>query len=365
MLREFLIPEALHALGVPTTRSLAVVTTGESPMRDRPEPGAVLARVAKSHIRVGTFEYAARLRADGLVTRLADYATERHHPEAGTDEHPHRAFLDAVVEAQAELIARWMLNGFIHGVMNTDNMTISGEGIDYGPCAFMDRFDPSTVFGSIDHAGRYAYGNQPTIATWNLARLAEALVPLLADIGPADADGKPDAGEAVAIATASLDGFATRYDAHWRAGMQAKLGLLEAPADQMLFADLLEVMHHERLDYTGTFRRLAASLTGDTVAGDTPTALSDWIERWNAQLAVTGRPADEVAASMNAINPLYIPRNHLVDEALNAATDGDLAPFERLLDIVTQPFEERSGLERFAEPAPDEFNARFRTFCGT
>ena len=380
MLREYLVAEAMAALGVPTTRALAVVTTGESVRRDRAEPGAVLTRVAASHIRVGTFEYAARSGVNGLVRRLAEYAIERHHPHAADAEAPYLAFFDAVIEAQAQLLAKWMLVGFIHGVMNTDNMTISGEGIDYGPCAFMDRYDPAAVFSSIDHAGRYAYRNQPPIATWNLSRLAETLLPLIAEeaghpLGD-DTGSEPDnsaAAGAIAIATESLNGFALRYDLHWRAGMQAKLGLVEAPTDPDLFGDLLAVMADDRLDYTLTFRRLARSLvdqhaTRPGEAGPSETAPSDalrtWTDRWRTQLANEGRAEPEVAGAMNACNPAVVPRNHLVDEALKAATGGDVAPFERLLAAATSPFDEPVD-PRHAQPATEEFTARFRTYCGT
>ena len=375
MLREYLVAEAMSALGVPTTRALAVVTTGESVRRDLAEPGAVLTRVAASHLRVGTFEYAARLGVDGLVRRLADYAIACHHPEAAASETPYLAFLDAVVGAQAQLVARWMLTGFIHGVMNTDNMTISGEGIDYGPCAFMDRYNPATVFSSIDHAGRYAYRNQPPIATWNLARLAEALLPLIADeVGrplddqPGDQTDEPTDHPAIAIATDSLNRFATRYDLEWRAGMQAKLGLVAAPTDPELFADLLGVMADDRLDYTRTFRRLARSFDdldeGEPTEPASSAALRSWVGRWRAQLSAEGRPVGVVAEEMNARNPAVVPRNHLVDETLQAATDGDLDPFNRLLVVVTNPFDEPDD-PRMAQPAPEEFTARFRTFCGT
>ncbi len=268
-----------------------------------------------------------------------------------------------------------MLTGFIHGVMNTDNMTISGEGIDYGPCAFMDRYNPATVFSSIDHAGRYAYRNQPPIATWNLARLAEALLPLIADeVGrplddqPGDQTDEPTDHPAIAIATDSLNRFATRYDLEWRAGMQAKLGLVAAPTDPELFADLLGVMADDRLDYTRTFRRLARSFDdldeGEPTEPASSAALRSWVGRWRAQLSAEGRPVGVVAEEMNARNPAVVPRNHLVDETLQAATDGDLDPFNRLLVVVTNPFDEPDD-PRMAQPAPEEFTARFRTFCGT
>jgi uncharacterized protein YdiU (UPF0061 family) len=359
MLREYVMGEAMHALGVPTTRALAVVATGEQIARDTMLPGAVLARVAASHIRVGTFQYAAAHGGPDLVRRLADHAIARHHPGAASDPNPYRALLDAVIEAQAELIARWMLVGFIHGVMNTDNMTISGETIDYGPCAFMDAYDPATVFSSIDQNGRYAFGNQPPIAYWNLARLAETLLPLIDD----------DPETAVADATALLQTFPARHDRHWAAGLQAKLGLAEGrPDDGALGHDLLELMQRQGVDFTSAFRALGAALRGgeapaaDLFAGSV--ASTDWSARWRARLALEARDPVTVATAMDAVNPIYIPRNHLVEEALAAATAGDLAAFEQLVDVVRQPFDERPGLGRFAEPAPASFG-RYRTFCGT
>ncbi|MGI8938990.1 MAG: protein adenylyltransferase SelO [Iamia sp.] len=359
MLREHLIAEALCALGVPTTRALAVVTTGEQVVRSLPEPGAVLTRVAASHIRVGTFEHAARLDADDLVRRLADHAIARDHPEAAADAQPHQALLAAVVDAQADLVAHWMLLGFIHGVMNTDNMTISGEGIDYGPCAFMDRFDPATVFSSIDHGGRYAFGNQPNVAQWNLARLAETLLPLLAD--------DPDA--AVDVARDVLGRFGGRFDCTWREGMRAKLGLVEAPTDAELFDDLLALQSQHGLDHTSTYRDLARPLRADAAPSlpgrMDPAAVDAWASRWRSELAREGRDPALVASEMDAVNPIYVPRNHLVEEALGAATAGDREPFGRLTDVLADPYVERPGQERYAAPAPDDFAAGFRTFCGT
>ena len=361
MLREFLIGEAMHALGIPTTRGLAVVATGERIAREGMLPGAVLTRVASSHLRVGTFEYAARLGDRDLLRRLADHAIARHYPHIAGREHRYTAFYEHVVEAQASLLARWMLVGFIHGVMNTDNMTISGETIDYGPCAFVDSYDPATVYSSIDHAGRYAYGRQPSIAQWNLARLGETLLPLLRD---------DDTDAAVAAATDVLMSYPDRFRAHWLAGMRVKLGLLSGgDGDQQLFDDLLEVMHAQRVDYTSLFRALASLARGDgdalaTIVGD-PASFQPWIDRWQARLADEGRPLDIVADEMDATNPLYIPRNHLVEEALEAATAGDLAPFEQLLQAVKNPFQARPGLERYAEPAPSSFSRYYQTFCGT
>jgi uncharacterized protein YdiU (UPF0061 family) len=353
MLREYVVSEAMQALGVPTTRSLAVVATGRPVRRETVQPGAVLARVASSHLRVGSFQY-ARVTGDvDLLRRLADAAISRHHPAAADAEHPHRALFEAVAAAQASLVAQWMLLGFIHGVMNTDNMTISGETIDYGPCAFMEAFDPATVYSSIDHGGRYAYGNQPLAAEWNLARFAEALLPLFSD----------DHEQAVALATESLGTFRPHYDAAWSAGMRAKFGLPEGLADEVassLVDDLLPLLQQDHVDWTSFFRQLGAAARGDAeparllfldLAG-----FDGWMERWRA----LGPDAD----AMDRVNPLHIPRNHLVEEALAAATDGDLGPLERLLDAVSRPFEQRPGLERYAAPAPQDFGA-YRTFCGT
>jgi uncharacterized protein YdiU (UPF0061 family) len=361
MLREYVIGEAMHALGIPTTRALAVVATGEDVVRDTVLPGAILARVASSHIRVGTFQYASALDDPSVLTKLADHAIARHHPGAIDAEQPYLALFEAVTEAQASLIARWMLVGFIHGVMNTDNMTISGETIDYGPCAFMDEFDPATVFSSIDHGGRYAYGNQPVIAQWNLARLAEAMLPLLG----------PTTDAAVEAATAVLETFPTRYSGHWRAGWRAKLGLVgasEIEGDDQLADDWFGLLQAQRVDLTSAMRSLSSCLTGHGGAARRlfadPTPFEAWRVRWTARLRVEGLDGPATAAVMDAVNPVYVPRNHLVEEALAAATAGDLDPFERLVRVVSRPFAERPGFERFAEPAPPSAQ-RYQTFCGT
>jgi uncharacterized protein YdiU (UPF0061 family) len=359
MLREYAIGEAMHALGIPTTRALAVVATGEQIARDTLLPGAVLIRVAASHLRVGTFQYAASHPDQGLVRRLADHAMARHYPSAVEAEHPYLAFFEAVVDAQASLVARWMLVGFIHGVMNTDNMTISGETIDYGPCAFMDVYDPATVFSSIDHGGRYAYGNQPPIAQWDLARLAETLLPLF-DV---------DADTAVTAATDVLKTFRSRYHRYWGLGMRAKLGLdNDQSGDDELIENLLALLHAQKVDYTSFFRALSSSLRGDATRLRSlfvePFAIDAWSDRWRAQLSSHLRDAEAIATAMDGVNPIYVPRNHLVEEALGAATDGDMQPFARLLEVLVRPFDERPGLERYAAPAPSSFG-RYRTFCGT
>jgi uncharacterized protein YdiU (UPF0061 family) len=359
MLREYLIGEVMHALGIPTSRALAVVATGDVVMRESALPGAVLARVAASHIRVGTFEYAARRGDPEVVQRLADHSIARHYPDATEAAKPYLALFEGVVDAQASLVARWMLVGFLHGVMNTDNMAISGETIDYGPCAFMDAFDPATVFSSIDYAGRYAYGNQPQIAQWNLARLAETLLPLV--------DADPEV--AVAAATEVLESFPERFERAWSEGMRAKLALTEdREGDRALFDDLLALLHHQRVDYTSLFRALSSVGHGEpdrarALFGD-PSTFDAWAVRWRERLSWEGSDLGSVAEAMNRVNPVYIPRNHKVEEALAAATAGDTGPFDRLLGVVARPFEERPGLEPYAEPSPPSFG-EYRTFCGT
>ncbi len=360
MLREYVIGEAMHALGIPTTRALAVTTTGEHIRRDDGMlPGAVLARIASSHLRVGSFQYAAASGDPTLLRRLADYAIDRHHPAARDTANPYLGFFEAVVQVQVELVAGWMLVGFIHGVMNTDNMTISGETIDYGPCAFMDAYDPATVFSSIDHGGRYAYGNQPAIAQWNLARLAEALLLLIDD----------DVDPAIAAATEVLRSFPDRYNAAWGTGMRAKLGLAgEAPGDDHLVGDFLGLLHTQSVDLTLAFRCLSDVVRGDAAPARARFAdlapFDAWTERWLARLDLAPQDSSARAAAMDQVNPVYVPRNHLVEEALAAATAGDLVPVEQLLHVLVRPFEQRPGLERYAEPAPAG-GACYKTFCGT
>lgn len=350
MLREYIVSEAMHAMGIPTTRALAVVATGRQVRRETLLPGAVLARIAASHLRVGSFQYAVAYSQSagdlGLLRRLADHAIARHHPDASGAANPYLALYEAVISAQATLLAQWMLVGFVHGVMNTDNMAISGETIDYGPCAFMETFDPATVFSSIDHGGRYAYGNQPTVAAWNLARFAETLLPLLAE----------DDDEAVELATQALHGFGEQFDAAWSAGMRAKLGVPTGVDDEVarpLVDDLLALMQQNRTDYTTFFRALGRAARGESAIAD---GFDEWLARWRA----LGPDAD----SMDRVNPVYIPRNHLVEEALTAATDGDPVPVQHLMHALAAPYDERPGLERYAEPAPAGFGD-YRTFCGT
>ena len=353
MLREYLMGEAMHALGIPTTRALAVVATGEAVARDTVQPGAVLSRVAASHLRVGTFQYAAASGEPELVRKLADYAIARHYPDAAGAPNAYLEFYRRVIDAQASLVARWMLVGFVHGVMNTDNMTISGQTIDYGPCAFMDSFSPATVFSSIDHAGRYAYGNQPGMAQWNLARLGETLLPLI--------DANVDA--AVEAATDAVKSFGERYNTYLTSGTAAKLGLDDA--DRSLIGELLALLESQRVDWTRFFRALSDHLRGHpeparSLCAD-PAGITAWIDRWQAQVSPDHRA---VATAMDRINPVYIPRNHRVEESLTAATEGDLAPFERLVEVLARPFDERPGLETYAQPAPTSFGD-YITYCGT
>ena len=355
MLREYIISEAMHALGIPTTRSLAVVATGEHVYRQELKPGAVLTRVAASHIRVGTFEWAAAREDLTALRALVDYTLRRHYPERmGSAESPARALLEGVIERQAELIARWMLVGFVHGVMNTDNMAVSGETIDYGPCAFMDAYDPATVFSSIDSRGRYAYGNQPAIAQWNLTRFIETLLPLL------DLDEK----RAIEFATEALGRFAKRYREHWFAGMRKKLGLFtEEPEDLALIEALLAWMLTAKADFTNMFAELAHTLpTEDSRRGDA--GFVRWHEQWVARLARQPQTPAESDALRRAHTPAFIPRNHLVEAALDAAEKGDLAPTHHLLDVLATPYDHTRNAPEFRQPAPQS-ETLYQTFCGT
>ncbi|MEY2753672.1 MAG: hypothetical protein RJB65_30 [Actinomycetota bacterium] len=362
MLREYVIGEALHALGLPTTRALVVIATGETIARDRPLPGAVLARVASSHLRVGSFQYAASSGDTDLVRRLADHAIARHYPQCALDPEPYLAFLEAVSVAQARLVSQWMAIGFIHGVMNTDNMAISGEAIDFGPCAFMEVHDPRAVFSSIDHSGRYAYGQQPGIAQWNLARLAETLLPLL----------HHDTQEAIRIATEAVENFAGVFRHEYLSRMRAKAGLVDpaTPGEEAaaIVNGFLALMTSHRVDHTLGFRSLSGVLRGQSGAFEALFANNEdvraWRDRW-----LTAVPADPsmrlgIADGMDAVNPVHVPRNHLVEEALAAATAGDLAPLEALVDILRVPFERLPDDERYLLPAPDGWEG-YMTFCGT
>jgi len=360
VLREYLMGEAMHALGVPTTRALAAVTTGETVMRQGPQAGAVLARVAASHLRVGTFQFFSARGETDRVRQLADYAIRRHFPELAEEDDRYLGLLRAVLERQAALVARWLAVGFVHGVMNTDNVTISGETLDYGPCAFIDDYDPGAVFSSIDRNGRYAYGNQPTIAQWNMARFAESLLPLI------DAE---DTDHAVRLATDVVETFSAVYQDSWLTTMCAKLGLERIEDDDVeLVADLHRTMEGQHVDFTMVFRRFATALRGDPGPAralfDDPAVLDPWLDRWLARGSRENEGSEARAAAMDRVNPVYIPRNHKVEEALQAAAMSDLEPFRKLLAVLERPFDVRDGLEAYEEPAPDGFG-HYTTFCGT
>lgn len=355
MLREYLVSEAMAALGIPTNRSLAVVTTGEQVRRETLLTGAILTRVAASHLRVGTFEY---VRAHGdtqLLQVLADYTIARHFPELQQGQNPYLELLRSVSERQAALIARWLLVGFVHGVMNTDNVALSGETIDYGPCAFIDTYHPATVFSSIDHQGRYAYANQPHIAHWNLARFAETLLPLLADT--------PET--AVALAQDAIGPFAATLQRHWLDGMRAKLGLAEAqPEDRALVEDLLALMQRLRADYSNSFRDLALAQLPDTELFRDE-AFRLWQTRWHARLRQQSISLHAARALMNRHNPAVIPRNHRVEEALQAASAGEMTPVENLLRVLARPYDELADADRFYRDPPRPSSRPYQTFCGT
>ena len=362
VLREYVVSEAMAALGIPTTRSLAAATTGEKVARETLLPGAVLVRVASSHIRVGTFQFFAARGDDEGVRLLADHVIARHYSEATGAARPYRALLDAVIGAQAELIAAWLTVGFIHGVMNTDNMSIAGETIDYGPCAFMDAYDPATVFSSIDRQGRYAYANQPQIALWNLTRLTETLLPLL--------DAHEDA--AIADAQAALSEFAPRFERAYEAGLRRKLGLLaEREGDAALAQALLEAMTRNQVDFTLFFRRLAGAQAegeGDAAVRSLftdPAAWDGWAPMWRARLLQDPQDIKTRSAAMRAVNPAYIPRNHRIEAMIGATIEReDFAPFHELVAVLSRPFDDQPGFSRYAEPPAPEERVR-QTFCGT
>jgi serine/tyrosine/threonine adenylyltransferase len=362
VLREYIVSEAMAALGVPTTRALAAVTTGEPVWRETPLPGAVLTRVASSHIRVGTFQFFAARRDVDAIRRLADHVIARHYPEVASAANPYRALLDQVISRQATLIAKWLLVGFIHGVMNTDNMSIAGETIDYGPCAFMDAYHPRAVYSSIDRMGRYAYGNQPDIAQWNLIRLAETLLPLLAE----------DHDTAINEAQQAIVEFAKLFNATYAVGLNRKLGLFEAqPDDTSLAEDLLNRMAHNGADFTLVFRLLCDAAAGPEgnagvrVLFADPGVFDEWAAGWRQRLVQErGEPAERRSA-MRAANPAFIPRNHLVEEAIvSAINDGDFSTFERLLSVVSAPYEDHPAFRRYADPPRSDQVVR-ETFCGT
>ena len=360
VLREYLISESMNAMGIPTTRSLAAIASGEDILRDTSLPGGVLTRIASSHIRIGTFEYASKLEDKNQIKKLADYSINRHYPEVAEIDNPYLAFFAAVCNEQASLIANWMAVGFIHGVMNTDNMTISGETIDYGPCGFMDEYHPSTVFSSIDKQGRYAYANQPSILTWNLTRLAEALIPLV--------HGAKE--ESIKLLTEVLQLVKPVYENFWLINMRSKIGLSkEDPKDYELIMSLLEVMKDEKVDFTLAFRSLSKALTGNmTIARNifnNSKKFDVWFMHWQERISQENVPDEDIVSAMDKVNPIYIPRNHKVEEALfSAVHKNDMQPFSNLLSILMSPYEENKGNESYTLPAP-ESEKPFKTFCGT
>jgi uncharacterized protein YdiU (UPF0061 family) len=363
VLREYLVSEAMHALGIAATRALAAVATGETVVRERGLPGAILTRVAASHVRVGTFQYFAARRDLSGVKCLADYVVDRHYPELKAAKHPYLELLRSVAARQAKLVASWMHVGFIHGVMNTDNMTVSGETIDFGPCAFMDGYDPATVFSSIDGMGRYKFANQPPAAQWNLARFAETLLPLI------DADG----GRAVAAANEVIAAFPDQFEEHWLSGMCAKLGLFtREPGDLELLSAWLELMHRNQCDYTLTFRRLCNAVDAGEAADAQlcaslihPNEYREWATRWRSRLAREPQTAQERAASMRRVNPAFIPRNHRIEQVIAAAIErDDFAPFEEMLSVLARPYEDQERFEAYTH-APQPAERVLQTFCGT
>lgn len=360
VLREYMLSEAMFVLGIPTTRALAAVLTGEKVMRDGPLPGGVFTRVAASHIRFGSFQYFAARGEMEKVRQLADYTIARHYPTLSEAENPYLSLLNEIADAQASLVAQWMLVGFIHGVMNTDNMTVSGETIDYGPCAFMDIYAPNTVFSSIDRNGRYAYQNQAPIAQWNLARLAETLLPLIDDNGE----------RAVERAMEVINQFPEKYSEYWLAGMRKKIGLVQSEEnDVLLMNDLLASMDGQSVDYTQLFRGLIEVLQGQKqsaqVLFDNASAFNTWLDRWQQRLSLENTSVIDSVDLMTKVNPIYIARNHKVEEAIEAAViHGDYSKFEMLIEVLSHPYELQEGKDTYAQPAPKDFGA-YKTFCGT
>jgi len=360
VMREYIVSEAMHAMGVPTTRALCAVKTGEEVLREGFLPGAILTRIASSHVRVGTFEYFASRSDEEGVRTLADYVIERHYPDAKDADQPYMALLGHVVSRQARLVAKWFQLGFIHGVMNTDNTSVAGETIDYGPCAFMDEYHPRTVFSSIDQMGRYAFGNQASVLQWNLAQLAQCLVSIV----------ELEMDDAVALAQAEVDAFPAKFEAELIKGLRAKLGLQgEKDGDLALAFELLEVMASDRTDFTNTFRDLADVLDGNADKArshfkDT-TTFDGWLSRWLDRVAEDGRPLTDAAKAMRTVNPAVIPRNHLVEAAIRAGEDNDdFEPFNALIDEVTRPFDARPDHSKYIRP-PEPEEVVHQTFCGT
>ena len=360
VLREYLISESMNVLGIPTTRALAAIKTGENVHREQELPGGVMTRVASSHIRVGSFEYAYKSKNQTLIKDLADYSINRHFPETADVENPYLAFFAAVCNEQASLVANWMSIGFIHGVMNTDNMTISGETIDYGPCAFMDVYDPSTVFSSIDKNGRYSYKNQPKILTWNLTRLAETLIPLV----------HKDQNQAIKLLTEVLQLIKPVYTNYWLSSMRSKIGLSKEDQDDInLISQLLNLMKINKVDFTLCFRYLSKVLVGDIKSiknlFKNDIAFDNWMTLWKERVSQESISDEKIASSMNAVNPLYIPRNHKVEEALKAAVfDNNMKPFLKLHDILKNPYDEIKEFYEYEKPVKNS-SVRYKTFCGT
>ncbi len=361
VLREYLVSEAMHALGVPTTRALAAVTTGQKIMRNGFEPGAVLTRIAASHIRVGTFQYFAARQENGKVKRLADYAIKRHFPEVEESESKYLGLLRAVIDRQTALVAKWVSIGFVHGVMNTDNTTISGETIDYGPCAFMDAYDPAACYSSIDRYGRYAYANQPHVLVWNLSRFAETLIPLI---------DEEDQGKSFRLAGDEVTKIPAQYNFYWLAEMRPKLGLSNTQDDdRALIENLLKIIDGNSIDFTQLFRNLADAARGNAdklnaMFADTA-QIESWLATWFTRLKHEKVDLQQVADKMDKVNPIYIPRNHLVEEALAAATnDLDFEQFHKLLEVLTNPFNQRGDWQKYDGPAPKAFG-EYITYCGT
>jgi serine/tyrosine/threonine adenylyltransferase len=354
VLREYIVSEAMAALGIPTTRALAAVETGDRVQREIMLPGAVLTRVAASHIRIGTFQFFAARDDRDAIRLLADHVIARHYPIAACDAHPYRALLKQVIARQAALVARWMHIGFIHGVMNTDNVSIAGETIDYGPCAFMDAYDPAAVFSSIDQTGRYAYANQPRVALWNLTRLAECLLPLLGD----------DEAAAIEIAKDALSQFSDAFDAAYTQGMREKFGLSGAAEDDVLIAEFLALLAQNQADFTLAFRRLCDAADGDVTdlraMFTEPAGLDGWILKWRQHRSRSSPDA----AALRQVNPAFIPRNHRIEAVIAAAVRGDFAPFEELATVLARPYDDQPQFKAYAEPPLPEQRV-LQTFCGT
>lgn len=364
VIREYMVSEAMHALGVPTTRALAAVTTGEPVYRETPLPGAILTRVAASHVRVGTFEYFAARHDTEALHLLADYIIKRHYPDARDAANPYLALLQSVADAQAALVAKWMHVGFIHGVMNTDNMAVSGETIDYGPCAFMDAYDPATVFSAIDQWGRYAYGNQEKIAQWNILSFAETLLPLLGS----------DTQAAIASAKEVIKSFQDTFERYWLDGMRQKLGLeKQEPDDLALIQDLLALMHQGTADYTLVFRYLGGLVHENApetqwrvlFTSASESELDNWLDRWRQRLQQENRSADHMTEAMNSVNPAFIPRNHRIEKAIAAAVEGgDFSEMDKLLTLLSKPYEDQPEYADYMNPPKPEERV-YQTFCGT